>query len=247
MSFLDSLTGGGGGEDPSKAAQQYLSQIPGTITPYYQPYINAGQGAMGDLQSQYRQLLSNPTAIMNMIGSQYHASPGYQFNVNEATRGANNAAQAGGMVGSPQEQQQLSQTISGIANQDYNNFLNQGLGLYGQGLGVAGNINQMGYGASNELANSLGSLLQTEAQNAYQGADYRNRQNQGGFGNLLGLAGSIGGMFMGGPAGGMIGGSIGNMFGGGGGGGGGGGMSWGDLQNYLPSSDFNARSAGENW
>jgi hypothetical protein len=240
---------GGGGSNPSDAAKKYLDQIPGTITPYYQPYINAGQGAMGDLQSQYRQLLSDPTAIMNAIGGKYQASPGYQWNVNQATDAANKVSQAGGMAGTPMEQQQLASTVSGLANQDYQQFMNQGLGLYGQGLGVAGDINKMGYGASNELAQSLAAALQGEASNAYEGANYENQHSGGLFGSLLGAAGSI----FGGPIGGAIGNGISSLFGGGGGGYGGGGysgggyggygqgsggMSWQDLNNYLPSSDF---------
>jgi len=244
---------GGGGSNPSDAAKKYLDQIPGTITPYYQPYINAGQGAMGDLQSQYRQLLSDPTAIMNSIGGKFQQSPGYQWNVNQATDAANKVSQAGGMAGTPMEQQQLATTVHGLANNDYQQFMNQGLGLYGQGLNVAGDINQMGYGASNELAQSLANNLGSQAQNAYMGADYSNRQSKGMFGGILGAAGNL----FGGPLGGALGGALGNgissLFGGGnsgggygryGGGGyggygqGSGGMSWQDLQNYLPQSDF---------
>jgi hypothetical protein len=175
--------------NPSDAASKYLNQIGGTISPYYQPYINAGMGAMGDLQSQYKNLLSNPTAIMNQIGSTFKASPGYQYNVNKATQGANSAAAAGGFAGSPAEQAALAGQISGLASQDYNNYMNQGLGLYGQGLNVAQGINQMGYGASNELAQSLMSALMTQAQNAYSGANNQNQQSGG-------LWGSIGDLLM---------------------------------------------------
>lgn len=238
--------GGASGQNPSDAASKYLNQIPGTITPYYQPYINAGQGAMGDLQAQYKQLLSNPTAIMNQIGGQFKESPGYQYNVNQATIGANNAAAASGMAGSPAEQAGLAGTISGLASQDYNNFMNQGLGLYGQGLGVAGNINQMGYNASNSLATDLAQNLMSQASNAYSGAQYDN-QNSGGF---LGGLGNLGmtalGYGLGGPAGGMMAGGMSGLFGRSSGGGGS--NIWdqygnpinsaSDLSKYLSPTDF---------
>ena len=175
-------------QNPSDAANKYLSQIQGQLSPYYQPYINAGQGAMGDLQKQYQQLLSNPTAIMSMIGGQFKASPGYQYNVNQATQGANAAAAAGGFAGSPAEQAALAGRISGLASQDYNNYMNQGLGLYGQGLGVAQGINQMGYNASNEMGQGLLSQLMAQSQNAYAGANSANQQSGGlwgSIGNLL--------------------------------------------------------------
>ncbi len=47
---------GVGGKNPANAASKYLDQIPGAIKPYYDPYINAGKGALDELGSQYGQL-----------------------------------------------------------------------------------------------------------------------------------------------------------------------------------------------
>src|SRR6266852_1856800 len=88
-------------DNPSEGAMPYLNQIKDTMTPYYDPYINAGKQALPTLQSQYQQLLSDPTALLRSIGGQYQQSPGYQFQVDQMTRGANQAAAAAGMSGSP--------------------------------------------------------------------------------------------------------------------------------------------------
>jgi hypothetical protein len=175
------LMGGGQNDwkNPADAAKPYLDQISGTITPYYQPYINAGQNAMGQLMPQYNRLVNDPTSVQNQIGSTFKASPGYGWNVDQATNAANRASAAGGMMGTPQEQQQLATTVSGLANQDYYNYVNQGLGMYNQGLSGLGNINQMGYGASTGLANNLASALMSQAQLAYTGQQNANQQGGG--------------------------------------------------------------------
>jgi hypothetical protein len=177
----------GGGSNPADAAQPYLNQIPSTITPYYQPYIDAGQQALPTLMGQYNQLISNPAALMNQMGSSFSASPGYQYNVTQATNAANQAAAAGGMVGSPMEQQQLSTTVSGLANQDYYNYLNHVLGLYGQGMSGMSGINTMGYGASDELAKSLANALMSQANLAYSGQAAQNQAQGGMVGGLIGM------------------------------------------------------------
>lgn len=170
--------------NPSSAAMPYMNQIPGTASPYYQPYINAGQQAMGQLQGQYGQLISNPGQFMNQMGQSFQQSPGYQFQVGQATNAANRASAAGGMLGSPAEQSQLAGTVNGLANQDYYNWLNHAQNLYGMGLQGLQGINQMGYNASDSLANLLSQNLQNEGNFAYAGAANQNQYNQGQAGNM---------------------------------------------------------------
>jgi hypothetical protein len=229
-------------KNPASAAQPYLNQIPGELQQYLNPYINSGQNAMGILQGQYGNLLQNPsqtynqlsnnsgqalntsnqiqgnwqqpTNVMNQIGSTYQSSPGYQWNVQQATNAGNNAAAAGGMLGSPQQQQNMASTVSGLANQDYNNyvdtglnqynrsvsnnlgqynnFMNQGMNMYNTGLSGFGNINQMGYGASNNMSQDLASALMSQANLAYSGQQNQN-ENQGG--SMGGLFGNLGDLF----------------------------------------------------
>jgi len=216
--------------NPATGAMGYFNQVPQTISPYYQQFIGAGGNALGQLQGQYGNLLgggqqlqgaynnliSNPGAALNQIGQNYHASPGFNFQVNQATNAANNVASAGGMAGSPAEQQSLATTVNGLANQDYYNYLNQaqnllGTGLqgasnlYGMGLQGTGNLANMGYNASNELAQSLGNTLGAQGQLAYSGQANQNMMNFGnqmaanglmnsGLGSLGGALGSLAGL-----------------------------------------------------
>lgn len=227
-------------KDPSKKAMPYLEQIPGATAPYYSPYISRGQTAfyqmsdeanklkqglpelqkqygslagMGpEVQNQYLQLMKDPTAMMNQIGAGYQASPGYQYQVDQATNAANRAGAAGGMLGSPEEQAYLAKDVSGLANQDYYNYLNQALGQYGiglqgstnlyglglkgeqglydTGLGLMGDVSKYGYGASNEYANMLANNLASMANLQYAGSANQNTAKSGMYGGLMGLGGA---------------------------------------------------------
>ena len=164
-------------DNPADSGMNYLNQIPGTITPYYQPYIDAGNQSLNTLMGQYNQLLSNPDAIMSMLGGGFQSSPGYNYQYNQAMNAANSAAASGGMLGTQSHQQNASQMASDLANQDYYNYLNHTTGLYNQGLSGMQGINQMGYGASNELAQSLANTLMSQAGMAYKGTANQNQAN----------------------------------------------------------------------
>lgn len=173
--------------NPSGAAMPYLNQIGPMAQGYLNPYMQAGQGAMGQLQGQYGQLINNPGQRLNQIGQNFQQSPGFQFQVNQATNAANRAAAAGGMLGSPQEQQQLASNVNGLANQDYYNWLGNAQNMYSQGLQGLQGINQMGYGATNNLTDILASALQSQGSSAYAGAQGQNQFNQGQSGGIASL------------------------------------------------------------
>lgn len=175
-------------ENPAEGAMEYLDEIPGEIKPYYDPYIDAGQDSLQNLMRQYSILQNNPQAMMQMAGEGYKQSPGYLFNYNQGMNAANNAAAAGGMLGTPQHQQHASSMASNLANQDYYNYVDRNLGLYDRGLGGQEGINQMGYGASNELANSLGNNMMNQANMSYLGTANQNQANADMFNSLLGGA-----------------------------------------------------------
>lgn len=188
--------------NPANAASPYLQQIPGTITPYYQPYINAGTRSMqgaSNLGNVYAGLIKDPTAMMNKIGAGYTVSPGYQYNVQQATQAANNAAAAGGMLGSPEEQQQLASVTSGLASQDYYNYLDRALKQYGTGLsgaqGLTDFYSQLGYGASNDLATSLANVLSSQANLAFAGQATQDKLKAEQDAQKRGIIGAIGGLF----------------------------------------------------
>lgn len=184
----------GNPKDPMKSANKYFEQAPGQLHPYYDPYVNAGQQALPSLQNQFQSLMNDPTALMTSIGTQFKPSPGYQFNYDQSMQAANNAAAAGGMLGSPQHQQQASTIASGLANQDYYNYIDRAMKDYMTGIGGMSDINQQGFNASTDLGSMLASLLMNQGQLAYQGVASKNAadvSNAGGIGGFLGAAASM--------------------------------------------------------
>lgn len=184
-------------------AQSYLGAIPGQAAGYMQPYMQAGQNAIGQLQPQYGQLVNDPASKMNQFGSSFQQSPGYEWMRDQALGGASNAAAAGGMAGSPQHQQFASQIANQYANQDYYNYLQHVMGLYGTGLSGFGNFANMGQQSAGQLSNLMAQIAQAQAQNeqskaelAYGGQGAQNQQQGFGFGDILGGALSLGSLFL---------------------------------------------------
>lgn len=184
MGMFDFLTG----EDPSKKAMKYLNKIPGKVTPYYDPYINAGQESLGTLKDQYGKLLSDPGGFYNELGEGYKKSPGFDFALKQALGGAGNAAAAGGMAGSPMHEQWAMETSSDLASKDFDRYMQDVLGLYGKGLGGEEGLFQTGYGASDTLAKLLADNLGSKANNAFAGAANNNQSMLGLLGALTGAA-----------------------------------------------------------
>lgn len=181
MSF-DDLFGGGIYSDISK-----------TITPYFDPYVQAGTSSLGSLQEQLSRMYSDPGALYASLGEGFQQSPGYQYNVQQATEAANRAAAAGGQLGSPAEQQALAQQVQGMANQDYQNYMNQMMGLYGQGVQGLTGLTGLGYQAGSTLAEDL-----ARAKMAQYGMDAAKRQaEQKAQSDIIGsMAGLAGGLMM---------------------------------------------------
>lgn len=204
-----------GGNDPGDAANEYYKQIPDILKQYLGPYADRGNQVYGGLENQYNQMMNDPNALLNKFGQGYQQSPGYQFQVNQATGAANNAASAGGMLGSPQHQQNTASMVNNLANQDYNQYLAHALGLYGQGIAGQQGIYNTGAQVSGSLGENLSNSLMNQGNLAYSNAVNKNQMLPQFIGTMVGAA-------MGMPGGGMGGmGGIGKGMGGGFGGGGG--------------------------
>jgi hypothetical protein len=182
------ISGGGGGGNYSGLT----GEIRDIMQPYYQRYIDAGGRALPQLEGQYGRLL-DPSAFLKSIGAGYQQSPGYQFNVNEATRASNQAAAAGGMLGTPAQQQALAQRISDISSKDYGDYMQRAMGAYGMGLQGLGGLNQMGYDASTGLAGNLGNARLSEYQSELYRKMMEDQEDDGFFGGLGKAFGAIGG------------------------------------------------------
>lgn len=168
--------------NPAEDADKFYKQIPGQISQYYDPYINAGRNQLAATSGQYGQLMNDPSARLNQIGAGYKQSPGFQFALQQALQGAGHAAAAGGMAGSLQHQQESMGLASNLASQDYDKWLSHALGLYGKGLEGGQHQADQGYNAGNEYAQNIAQNTQNRGNLAYQATQQRNKN----FSDVLG-------------------------------------------------------------
>lgn len=178
-------------EDPSKVANEYMTQIPGQLEKYFNPYINRGNQAGDVLQGQYGNLLNDPGNMLNKIGQGYQQSPGFKFALQQALQGAGHAAAAGGMAGSPQHEQQSMELATNLANQDYGNWISRALGLYGQGLSGEQGMYGVGAQAGMGLGENIAANLANQAKLAYAGQAGENERENDIWGAIGGGIGTL--------------------------------------------------------
>lgn len=198
-------------QNPADAAMPYYNQIPGTLNNIFQPYTQAGLNAVqpftnqnpniiNEYMGQTNALTHNPSGFMNALGSTFQQSPGYNWQKNQAMQAVNNAAVAGGMAGSPMQQQNSANVVNQLANQDYYNYLNHvmdvynrgygGLGnMYGIGANIAGNMYNAGANLTGQYASDLASAMMNQGNMKYLSGVNQNQQTGGLFGSLAGLGG----------------------------------------------------------
>ena len=171
-----------------------MGQIPGYLNQAYQPWMQGGQNQFQQAGNQYSQLMNDPGAMMAKFGSGYQQSPGYKWQVDQALGAANRSAAAGGMAGSPEEQQNIAGTVNNLANQDYYNYLNNVTGLYGQGLQGANYQSGLGYQAGNEYGQNMAQYLMGQANLGYANAQNQNQHSAGEWSGIGAGLGAIGGL-----------------------------------------------------
>jgi len=223
-----SLLGGVGSlmtQNPMNSAMPYYNQVPGVLNSAYSPwmgqqsqqslnpYLQLGQNSGNTYANQANNLVNNPTGMMNQIGAGYQSSPGYNWQVQQSQQAANNAAAAGGMAGSQAEQQNIAGTVGQLANQNYWQYVNNGLGMYNQGLGALQNMYGVGAQSANNMYSTGANMANNYGQNMAQslmnqgGLAYNGQinQNQSQMGGLGAIGAGVGGLLnWGSQAGGLV-------------------------------------------
>lgn len=181
--------------NPADAGMAYLNKIPGATSGYFDPYVDAGKTALGDLQGQYKSLLTDPGSVMNLATSKFTQSPGFDFQMKQAMNAANAAAAAGGTLGTTGHQEQAATLANNLANQDFYNYASKVLGLYDTGIQGDQNITNQGLSAGTSLADIINAALTNQAGMAYKGAENQNQAKADKWGNIVGGATNIANSF----------------------------------------------------
>jgi hypothetical protein len=133
------------------AGQGYLGQIQGN----YQPYAQTGSLATGMLANSYGLNGAGGNAAAT---SAFQASPGYQWQADQAADLAARHASATGTLASGNTLDAITRLGSNLANQEYGNWRSGLSGLAGQGLQAAAGQSQ-GNALQGALADSTGRAL----------------------------------------------------------------------------------------
>lgn len=211
---------------------------------YVQPWNTAGKSAL----NVYSSLLGLPGYETTFSPQEYLSNtPGYQWQFNQGQKALDAGAASRGMLLSGPQRQATTQYGQNYASNYYDKLMNQLNGLSTQGLGTGQTMGNW----ENEVANRRAGLQMRGAEGTvnafdkvFQGQVAQHQADQAadqqGLNNILGIAGTVGGMF-GGGGGGMVN-ALSGMFGGGSGGSsyGGAGSSY-----ALPTSSWN--NSYSNW
>jgi hypothetical protein len=163
-SLLGGLFGDSGApyEDAMKQYQDWANKAQNVQN----PYLQAGQGAIGDYQNWLKKQ-QDPSGFINNMMNQYQESPYAKFLQQQSIRGGQNAASASGLMGSTPFAQQLQQNAGNIASGDMNQWLQNVLGIntqYGQGQQ---NLMTGGQNAANALTGMYGDMGRQMGEAAY--------------------------------------------------------------------------------
>lgn len=198
-----SASSAGSAKNPYGKAAPWLAHLPELYAQAENPYREVGLHDLGMLQGIYSHLAANPTkALQNIAGSpeEYENSPAFIFQKQQAMDAANQAAAAGGMVGSPAEQAQLAKYITGDAFQHYQQNLRNKLGLYDRGLAGLSGISKQGYDATQNYVHGLANYLNSRAHLGAASTQWENERRAriaGDIGSGIQAAGTLGSAYAG--------------------------------------------------
>ena len=129
LSTAGNLYGGYQGQDDLEAIQRMMAQRSGQAQQLLQPYTQAGETALANMQAPSMEALQN--------------DPGYQFRLQEGQRALERSQAARGGLYSGAALRAAQEYGQGLADQTYNDyFRRQGI-LANQGLGAAGGLGSL--------------------------------------------------------------------------------------------------------
>jgi len=146
-----------------EGASKYLDQVQGYGRQAYNPFINQGREAYGQLGPKYKQMVNDPYSMYNEDVDSYKPSAQYEFMQPRLSQAMGNTAAAGGFVGNDADQMSRAQLVQQMLGSDLGSYLDRINGMRGAGMaGLEGSVDR-GFGASSNLADYLGNAAGNQA------------------------------------------------------------------------------------
>lgn len=198
MGWFDNLFGGGqeqAGKDMYNQMQQGWQNAQGMMNPYIQRGNTAYQAYIDALNQS-----KDPAALYNQFASGYKESPEALAQLQVGQKNANNAAAAGGMLGSGAEQTAAASLAQSTRASDFDKYMQNMYNTRSQYLGGQQGLEGQGFNASNNLMQQMQKYFEDMAkakgaQDVGRGSAWQNAALTAGsllFGNNFG-GGSGGG------------------------------------------------------
>lgn len=172
-----------GQKNPYNPMMDYMGRFQNQLD----PYLKAGGQGLNAWQRQLGMLTDNPTGLEDSILSKYHGSDAENYQMNQMQRASQNAAAAGGYLGSPQEQEELMQKAQAIASQGQQQYLQNAMQPYEFGVQGLQSLANLGFSSVDELRQYLSDM----ANGAGASAQWQNQNLGQLLGTFAGLAGPV--------------------------------------------------------
>lgn len=160
-------------DNPQKDANKFMNPIPGVGKQYYNPFIDRGARAGNQLEGEYGKMM-NPTSFMDDIMKNYKMSAEAQYEQDKLGKGIGATAAAGGFSGTPEHQTEYGEMAGKIMSGDMQQYLQNALGIYNQGIGGEEGFYNKGYDASSSLADLIGGNMASQGGLAFKAGSDRN-------------------------------------------------------------------------
>lgn len=184
MSWLDDLFNPG---KKYSAAQDQMSNYFNQAQSGLQPYNQMGQQAGGNLQEMMQKFM-NPGELQNEWSQGYETSPYAQQLMGQAKESGLDAASSMGLMGSSAALNNIQNQSGNIMQSDRQNYMNDLMQKYMQGMGIGQNMYNQGGNAANQMGQNAMNMGQNMGGLEYgkqgAGSDYLMRMlgGLGGFG-----------------------------------------------------------------
>ncbi|MBL4707466.1 MAG: hypothetical protein JKY48_03385 [Flavobacteriales bacterium] len=195
---LGSMIGAAGGlmssgfqNNPYDQGINTYQQFPGQAHQFLDPYLQAGRQAIPEYEQQINQGIHQPWQLQDNIMGHYQQSPWAQEQMRATGRAMNNAAVAGGSLGSPNENLAMQERMRGIVSQDQQQYYQNSMEPYRMGMQGL----QFGVGMGNRTGMYATGMAQQYLQNMAKmrmaQTGFENRQTGEGISGVTGIAGGF--------------------------------------------------------
>ncbi len=117
-----------------QAAPDLYANMPNVYENAPNPYANRENLYLNNAPRQFGEMANDPSAFIDQIMRRYTPSEGYRFKEGRMQGAARNSAASGGFAGTQYDQERQADLIRGLLGQDQQQYLENTLGVQGQGL-----------------------------------------------------------------------------------------------------------------